>query len=202
MRRHLQLFSALLLFAFGSGARAVENPRSQAPHGDRLGPWVPDFVKLQSGGFSGVVAVGAGYAAFGDKINVSLLYGYVPPKLGGDVHSLHLTFVVRPLSVSSRHVRWLPAYAGAGALCTWGEGYFLTLPQRYRSGYYSPTACHATFHVGAELEWLPGHCWVRAHGLYAELTTVDTLVIDYFQNPRLTAPIDVVSTALGYRLSF
>jgi hypothetical protein len=168
---------------------------------DRFGPWVPDFAELQSGGFAGTLALGVGYAPLHGVLNVAVLYGYVPPAFGGSVHSLHATLQVHPLSFSSHGVRWQPAYVGVGALCTWGPGYFLLLPERYPAGYYPPNACHATLQLGAELKWEPRAGLVRAHGVYFELTTVDTLMFDYFQNPRVTHPAEVVSSAIGYRLS-
>lgn len=200
MRRRLRLLSLSTLLAFTPAARA-EGQTEASRVGDRYGPWAPDFAKLQSGGFSGTVALGVGYAPLHDLLNAAVLYGYVPPALGGSVHSLHFTLQVRPLSFRSHEVRWMPFYAGLGALCTWGADYFLFLPKRYPSGYYPPNACHATAHVGAEMQWLPRRGWARAHAIYAELTTVDTLIIDYFQNPRLTGPADVVSSSIGYRLS-
>lgn len=201
MRRHPRLLLLAALVASTPTAHAErQDPASSA--GDRFGPWVPDFAKLQSGGFAGTLALGIGYAPAHDLLNVALLYGYVPPAFGGSVHSLHFTLQVRPLSFISHDFRWLPAYAGLGALCTWGADFFLLLPARYPRGYYSPNACRITAHVGAELQWQRRTGWVQAHGFYAELTTVDALVIDYFQNPRMTVPADVLSSSLGYRLSF
>ncbi|HVY32273.1 MAG TPA: hypothetical protein VHB79_37305 [Polyangiaceae bacterium] len=200
MRRRLSLriLAALLAMTTAAGAERRTAPASPT---DPLGPWVPDFAKLQSGGFSGTFTVGVGYAPLHDLLNVAVLYGYVPAALGGSVHSLHFTLQVRPLSFSSHGVRWLPAYAGLGALCTWGADYFLVPPDRYPDDYYPPNACHASAHVGVELQWLPRRGLARAHGLYAELTTIDTLIIDYFQNPRVTAPADVISSSIGYRLA-
>jgi hypothetical protein len=133
---------------------------------------------------------------------MAVLYGYVPPALGGSVQTLHFTLDVRPLSFRSHRARWLPAYGGIGLLCTWGGEYFLLLPDRYPDGYYPPNACHVTAHVGAEVQWLPREEWAKSHGFYAELTTVDTLLFDYFENPRVAAPLDIVSSSLGYRLAF
>lgn len=204
MRQLARALSCGLLLGFVHHAREAraEHLGRETPEGDRLGPWVPDFAKLQSGGFAGALTVGLGYAPLRDLLNLAALYGYVPPALGGSVHSLHFTLQVRPLSVRSGAVRWLPLYAGLGALCTWGADYFLLLPRRYPNGYYPPNACHATLQAGVELQWLPRRGWVRRHGLYAELTTLDALLIDYFQNPRMTGPADIVSSSIGYRLSF
>lgn len=196
MRRHLSLVGLASVIALSPPARA-----ERQAGGDQLGPWAPDFAKLQSGGFSGTVTLGIGYAPLHDLLNAALLYGYVPPAFGGSVQSLHFALQVRPLRFDSHDIRWLPAYAGLGALCTWGADYFLVLPQRYPSGYYRANACHATAHVGAEMQWLPRRGLVRAHGIYVELTTVDTLIFDYFQNPRMTGPADVLSSSIGYRLA-
>jgi hypothetical protein len=186
--------------ALSSRARAAQQAERSSLTA-RLAPWLPDFAKLQSGGFSGTFTLGLGYAPLRDLLNVALLYGYVPPAFGGSLHSLHLTLDVRPLAFQAHQVRWLPAFVGLGVLCTWGADYFLALPERYPRHYYPPNACHFTAHLGAELQWLPQRGWVQAHGIFAELTTVDTLFFDYFQNPKMTAPAEVFSSSIGYRLA-
>ncbi|HMJ15276.1 MAG TPA: hypothetical protein VK524_27865, partial [Polyangiaceae bacterium] len=171
---------------------------------DRLGFWVPDFAKFQSGGYSGLVGVGLGYAAFDDAINLTLLYGYVPRALAGkDVHALSAAFSVRPCEIDLDVLRIVPLYAGAGALHTWGSGYFLRLPERYGSGYYRPTGLHASFHLGAELDWLPSSSsWLERHGIFAELTALEIFVGRYLRNRDSLGIHEVVSLALGYRAAF
>ncbi|HEY6558031.1 MAG TPA: hypothetical protein VI072_12190 [Polyangiaceae bacterium] len=184
----------------GSAPAAGTRPRDV----DRLGFLAPDFAKLQSGGYSGVVGLGLGYAAFDDVLNLTVLYGYVPRAVAGKhVHALSAAFSVRPFEIDLDPLRVLPLYAGAGVLHTWGSGYFLTLPERYSSGYYRPTGVHASFHLGVELDWLPSSAsWLERHGTFAELTVLEIFAGRYLRNPDSLGIHEVASLALGYRAAF
>jgi hypothetical protein len=163
---------------------------------------LPDFAKLQSGGYSGTATLGLGYSAFEDRLNVAFLYGYVPASSGRSVQSLHFLLSFRAIELGSRALRWLPFYTGLGALCTWGDGYFLIVPKRYPTGYYYPTALRFTAHIGSELDWLLANSAFHRHGVYAELTTLDVFAFEYLKNPVLVDVTDIVSTSLGYRAAF
>ena len=170
---------------------------------DRFGWYVPDFAKLQTGGFAGLFSVGTGYAAFDDILNVSLLYGYVPEwHAEVSVHSLHLTAAGRPFDFELRPLRVVPIYLGAGLLHTWGEDYFVRLPERYASGYYPPTGLHWTAHIGTEIDYVPRGGLFERHGVYAELTTVDTLFFAYVENRATLGVVDAVGLGFGYRAAF
>lgn len=169
---------------------------------DRHGWYVPDFFKVQSGGYAGTLAIGAGYAAFDDILNLTLLYGYVPPVSGRSVQSLHLTASLRPLELEYGSLRLIPVYAGLGGLHTWADGYFIELPEEYPPGYYARTGIYLTMHVGTELGWLPSKGTLERHGIYFELTTLNVLLWRYFENPGIVDPDDVISIGFGYRGAF
>jgi hypothetical protein len=185
------------------GTRSLHPQHGAERDVDRLGWYVPDFAKLQSGGYAGLVTAGFGYAAFDDILNVSFLYGYTPEEFAGiPVHSGHLVLSGRPFELSIQRFRLIPIYLGVGALVTWGEGYFLKLPERYSSGYYPPTGVHWSAHAGIEANYAPADGAFERHGVYAELTTIDTFLTRYVQNSETLGPEDVVSVALGYRAAF
>ena len=171
---------------------------------DRLGWYVPDFAKLQTGGYVGSVAAGLGYAAFEDILNVTALYGYTPAAVAGDpVSSIELKLSLRPFDLAARPFRFVPIYAGAGALFTWGEGYYQVLPERYESGYYPPTGRHFTLHLGAEADWAPASpTGVERHGIYLEVVALDVFLGRYLRNPETLGPEDALTMALGYRVAF
>ena len=204
---------ALLLHVWSTvtSAEAVEEDRlcadlelqnARERDSDQNGWYLPDFFKLQTGGYAGTLAVGVGYSALDDVLNLALLYGYVPPVDGRSVQSLHLTASLRPFELGRGHLRLIPIYAGVGGLHTWAEGYFIELPPQYPAGYYPATGIYLTMHAGAEFGWLPSAGTLERHSLYFELTTVNVLLWRYFENPGLVNVDDVVSIGFGYRGAF
>lgn len=174
---------------------------------DRHGWYVPDYAKLQTGGYTGLFTAGLGYAAFSDVLNIGVDYGYVPAAHAGrNVHSVSAGVSVRPFDFRIGDVRIVPAYVGADLLFTWGDDYFITVADyyyRYNRFYYYPTGAHWMIHLGLELDWVPpnGNFFER-HGLYWELRTLDTYFFSYLENPATLHFTDVLASALGYRAAF
>jgi hypothetical protein len=202
------LGSPLRPFELEMPASAAMDPRRLGRERDRdpHGWFVPDFAKLQTGGFVGFLTIGVGYGIFDDVVNIAGHYGYTPPAHAGhDVHTLHLTLDVRPFDLRFGDVRWIPAYMGGGLLHVWGEQYFSDLPHRYAKvdgSYYPPTALHWTAHLGTELDWLPRVGFFERHGFYFELATVDTFVFAYSENRETVSLTEVVSSTIGYRAAW
>jgi hypothetical protein len=169
---------------------------------------VPDFFKLHTGGYAGLIGAGVGYSAFDDVLNVALLYGFAPASEAGEnTHTLHLTLAVRPFDVRLGRFRLLPIYAGGGLLYVFGSEFFTRVPERYPRtsgafGYYPPTALHWTAHVGAELDWLPRSGFFERHGAYAEITTLDSFLFSNLENRETVDVTDAVAIGIGYRAAF
>jgi hypothetical protein len=169
---------------------------------DALGPWVPDYARLQTGGFVGLVAVGIGYAAFEDILNVALHYGYTPFDTG-DVHALELSVSARPFELRAGQARLVPIYIGLGVLGTWGARYYLDLPDRYpESRYYPPNAIQPVGLLGIEADWIPERSVIERHGLFFEVKTLAGYTLRYARNPDVVDFEDIVSAAVGYRIAF
>ena len=173
---------------------------------DRLGWYVPDYARLQVGGYLGRVGVGLGYAAFNDVLNVSLLYGFTPAgDAGHAVHAAKLSVDARPFELGRGRVRFVPAYLGVGLLYAFGGEFFTQLPARYRridTNYYPPTALHWMVHLGAELDYAPARGFAERHGLYYEVVTLDSYTVSYFENPKRLRLVDILASTVGYRLAF
>lgn len=215
MKRPAALVSTALLVWAGEAA-AVE--RRDEPRGDDVparyaerdrdpGGWyLPDYGRLQTGGFTGLVALGLGYAAFDDILNVTLLYGFTPEvHAGHDVHSLELALDGRPFDIRVEAVRFVPVYVGVDLLYAFGDSYFVRVAERYRridETYYPPTALHWGVHLGAEVDWIPPAGFVERHGLYYEAGTVDTFLFAYAENPDRLTVWDALASTIGYRAAW
>lgn len=187
--------------------RGVEEPTARTERDpDRLGWYVPDFARLQTGGFVGMVAIGIGYAAFDDVLNLSAHYGFTPAAhAGSDVHAFSFEVLVRPLDFKVDDFRIVPIYAGPGLLYAWGDEFFTALPERYSqrdSSYYPPTSLHWTLRAGIELDYLPASGFIERHGAYYEVTLLDTYLDRYRENPDSLGLEEVFAGAVGYRAAF
>jgi hypothetical protein len=182
----------------------VEHDRRDERDPDRLGWYVPDFARVQTGGFVGMFAVGTGYAMFDDILNASMHYGFTPAShAGNDVHAFSFELLVRPLDFRIGDFRIVPIYLGPGLLYAWGDEFFSRVPARYNSPrYYPPTSLHWTARAGVELDWLPPSGVFERHGLFYELVMLDTFFRFYRENPDTLGPLDMLAGAIGYRAAF
>ena len=173
---------------------------------DELGWYVPDFVRLQTGGFVGLFVVGTGYAIFDDILNLSVHYGFTPEEHAGtNVHAVSFELLVRPFDFRIDDFRVVPIYLGPGALYAWGDDFFTRVPDRYAqidSSYYPPTALHWTARVGVELDYLPSSGFFERHGLYYEATLLGAYFDFYRENPKTLDFQDMFAGAVGYRAAF
>ena len=206
--RFLVFFAALTVAA---PAAAAEKDAPRHDHNrrdtDPMGWYVPDFAKLQTGGYSGLVTVGIGYSVFSDRLNFTLDYGFAPKSVAGrSVHSVSTTLSYRPFDFRVGSVRFVPIYGGGNLLFTAGDGYFLRTPERYHQydkRYYPPTGVHWMAHLGTEIDFLPSEgSFIERHGFYAELRTLDSYLISYIENPKTIYFREVVASAVGYRAAF
>lgn len=170
------------------------------PYPDRLGPLVPDYFKLQTGGFLGIVHVSLGWSAFEDVLAFGGGYGYAPEDEGvGPYHSLTATLTVRPLRINpSRSWLIVPLYVGGGLLGVFGERLFFEQPDVYPPGYYQPNAAHGLAFAGLELAVRDDRARLKRHGLFVEVVTINQYLDALIQNRSLRL-LDAFSVSLGYR---
>ncbi len=212
MRRWLTVLLALVVVGIAPRANAqhADELDRAAPEADRdrdrLGPLVPDFARLSSGGWLGAANLALGYAIFDDALNVSVGYGFTPARAAGHaVHNFDLTLAVRPFELQLEDLRLVPAYAGAGILYVPGSEYEIRYPYRYRrlaSRYYYPTALHWFAFLGTELGLHVEDPFFDRHALFFQIVGIDTFVTAYFDNDQSLGVTDVLSSAVGYRASW
>jgi hypothetical protein len=195
----ITVFAATLLTAnFPTAARATTDCFAV----DKLGWYVPDHARLQTGGYLGMLTVGVGYSAF-DALDVDVYYGWVPEPVGGrDIHSvaLRLGTHVRGLCVT-RDVRWIFLSAGIGGVTTFGERFFLVSPEPFPSSYYQETMVRSFLSIGTELAFRVREAsLIAGHSAFIEVTALDEYVLVWLKNVRTRSAWDPWSLTIGYKL--
>lgn len=177
-------------------------PLAATPDAERH--WaIPDHAKLQLAGNVGFLSPGVGWAWLGDRVESDLFLGWVPPGVGGEsIVSATAKLTWAPWRLRSGAGWSLRPLTGAVQLTyTFGDEYFLSLPDHYPSGYYSTaSALRGALALGAsagrpawELDEL---------SLYAELVALDAMLFFWAKNPGALGANDVVSVALGVKAAF
>ncbi len=117
--------------------------------------FLPKYIKLQYAGGIGIITVGAGYTFFKNRLDVSLFYGYIPKlSFDNELHSISLQVTGKLLKYNlTEDIQILPLNIGWYAHHTFGSEFWLTLPDRYSSGYYwwSPGR-NAGIFIGGEIK--------------------------------------------------
>ena len=214
MRRALCIIVVALASATSArmaGAQELPAPVLGEPYEDRdpdrhrRGWAEPDFVRLQYGGWIGAMNIAAGYAALDDVVNVSVGFGFTPQQLGGqEVLNVDVTLALRPFHIDLGARDWtlVPLELGGALMYVFGDQYHVAVPSRYPSGYYPPTALHWLAHVGVELAWQPRHGLFARQAIFYRATTLDTFAMSFLENRDRLDVLDVVSSAVGYRVDF
>ena len=117
--------------------------------------FLPDYVKLQFAGGIGFMSMGVGYTFFNHKLDITYFYGYVPKYFTvDDLHSVSLQLTAKLLTYNlSENIQILPLNFGWYAHHTFGNEYWIKLPDNYPEGYYwwSPGR-NAGIFIGGEIK--------------------------------------------------
>jgi len=116
---------------------------------------LPDYVKLQYAGGIGFLSAGVGYTFIDHRIDVSAFYGYVPTWFTvDDLHSVSLQFTAKLIRIkASENIEILPLNIGWYLHHTFGNEYWVKLPDNYPDEYYwwSPGRNAGVF-IGGEIK--------------------------------------------------
>lgn len=191
--------TAALAVALASPCGALGGERDE-----RRRHWaVPDQAKVQLAGNVGFVSPGVGWSWLDRRLEADLFFGWVPRQVGGEsIVSLTGKLTLAPWRLrpgSGWSLR--PLTAAVLLTYTFGDEYFLRLPDHYPHGYYSAaTALRSALALGASVgrrQW-----GLQELGVYAELVALDAMLALWIANPSGLGPDDVVSLALGVRAAF
>ena len=163
--------------------------------------YLPDQAKVQLAGNIGFISPGVGWSWLERRLEGDLFFGWVPESVGGiDIYSLTGKLTWLPWRIQAGD-DWqiTPATLALQVTYTFGHDYFLLLPERYPTGYYSvPTAVRSGLALGGGVG---RSLWGQRHvGLYYELVAVDAGLSFWLTNRRAVSVTDVFSLALGLRV--
>ena len=100
--------------------------------------FLPDYAKIQFAGGIGFLSTGVGYTFLDHKLELSFFYGYVPERFTvDDLHSVSLQVTAKFLRYKiSETIEILPLNFGWYIHHTFGNEYWVLLPDNYSNNYY------------------------------------------------------------------
>jgi len=182
-----------------SACRADEDPDRE----ESLPFYVPSQAKLQFAGNIGLLSAGGGWSWWHRTVDLDLLFGWVPPMQGDDpiyIGTLKVTGWPVELDLGDDwNLR--PISAGGTVSLTFGDDYWIFLPDRYPSKYYwASSAVRFGAFVGGSVG--------RSYGVprnvdfYWEVGVTDLELWIFLENPRQITFWDVLHVALGVSVGF
>jgi len=165
----------------------------------------PDHIEVQYAGGIGFISIGAGYSTKNQKLEGDLYYGYLPKSVGGiSIHSISgkVTWIpIHPVIIKKYQLE--PLMAGLIVNYSFGKQYYSFDPPYYPYRYYSfPTAIHSALFLGSRIDHnFPTNTFVRQLSLYYEILSFDREIISLVSNPKSLQVTDIVTLALGIRVS-
>ncbi len=188
------LVLALLLAPVEGRAESLEDTR----------PWfVPDQAALQLAGSIGLLSAGPGWGFLEDTLEAGLLLGWAPPAVAGeDFLTVSLKGQWHPFRLDWRGWTMRPLTVGLLLSYTFGDAYYVALPDRYPDGYYwFKTGLRPALLVGGSVgRPVPALGLRRLEG-YFELVATDYRLLHFLRSPA-TVRTGLFSLALGAKLRF
>ncbi|NOQ26347.1 MAG: hypothetical protein GQ564_13365 [Bacteroidales bacterium] len=162
---------------------------------------LPDYVKLQFAGGIGFLSTGIGYTFFKQKLDVSFFYGYVPEYFtADDLHGISFQLTAKLFKFKAfKNIEILPLNLGWFAHHTFGNEFWVTLPDNYPDNYYwwSPGRIAGVF-IGGEIKTKLFANITPASGtaFYARIGTRGLYLASKFENSSI--PItDIIELGFG-----
>jgi hypothetical protein len=134
----------------------------------------PLNIQLQYAGNLGLVSGGIGTTYLKDRLNVYLIYGYLPGSIHGvTVHSFAFKTYYEFAHTHLSNRLYLDYYIGLSVFYAFTKNTYLDYPDYYPDDYYSPNAIHATFYLGPKLNYKIHNSRLKAVSLYTEIGSLD-----------------------------
>ena len=148
---------------------------------------------IQTAGYAGLVSAGLGFDS--GRWSHDALVGFVPASTGGeDLWSLtaRTSYGLHKMHHLNTEYR---AYVGLSLHCSFDDDTFFLLPEKYRAGYYMPTALRAALSLRFE-------AIANRHAVYIEVSSLDIALAAKVRNWSTLGWEEAVTLGLGYRYRF
>lgn len=180
---------------------------SEINSSSKFSRFIPVQAKLQFAGNIGFFSAGAGYQYMKDKIDLDLIYGYVPEIYGGHLH----TFTIKNTWTPFKSIK-IDAKTEADLFTigiplsyTFGKNYFFLPPKdQYPKRYYDySSALRIGIFGGGRIKYAFGSDkLITESAFYYELGTYDLMVHNYIFNIGKMKFTDLFSLGLGMQFKF
>ncbi len=156
----------------------------------------------QFAGSTGLVSAGFSKVTAHDKLELGLLYGFLPEAYGGVNHSLSLKFSYNPFQFPVlKRLSIEPIQLGVFVCQNFNKGVEPTWGENYPKGYYwwpRATRFHPT--VSAQLAYVAGSKHIDRIAYYFEANTNDLYIASYFPNRKALSVYDIIFFGMGLKL--
>lgn len=109
----------------------------------------PDYFKIQHAGNIGFMSLGLGYTWWKNNVQTDFIYGFVPKHKGNaTIHTFtnKHTFKLYTFNILRRYN--ISPTLGFSASFEPGENSYMSVPEKYPSGYYSSNSFYACINAG------------------------------------------------------
>ncbi len=196
---HNKTFFLIIFFLLFVSEVYPNTHLKEKPERNESSYW-PDYLKQHLGSYQGLFAIGFGYSFFSYIWELDMLYNYTPKYAGGrDIHSISLRNSINPYSFTISNVEIRPIYLGTFFIFGLDKDLDYTLPSRYPSNYYPPTAIRLGLHLGFELIYLEQPFSIKKYSFSMEYTIHDVGISALFSESYLSWE-DVVTWGFGFKL--
>ena len=155
----------------------------------------------QYAGNTGFLTIGYSKVTASRKMELGLLYGFVPKALGGVNHSINLKMTYNPFRITiHKKFKLEPIQAGLFISQNFGDHLGLYWDSKYPDGYYwwsRSLRIHAF--VGAQISVKLGEKYFSRMSYYIEANTNDLYLHSYFPNRRTMSVTDIIFLGMGVK---
>ena len=159
-------------------------------------------VNLQYAGSTGFATAGFFKVSRRDKIELGILYGYLPASLGGENHSLSLKLLYNPFQLQvSKHIQLEPLQIGTFMCQNFNKNLGLSWGPEYEKGYYWWTRS-LRFHIFAsgQVSYKLNTKHIDRLAAYFEANTNDLYLYSYLPNRRTMYLSDIFFFGTGIKM--